>query len=106
MSNGNNPAKTPRRQSDTSPATKGRGIAIKGRARPAFQWGDLEPALIGRLVTTICNAGGAVICGGTSDGGALSVTILDGDERLRDWPSTVEEFTALVDWVEDTFAIR
>ncbi len=46
-------------------------------------WEDAEPDDLWRTVTAIVNAGDAVTLGRTRDGGALSLTILSGDERIR-----------------------
>jgi hypothetical protein len=106
MANGNNNNRGPKPKHNPGAAAPTRGAGRIGRARQPFQWGDIPSADVAELITAVTGTGAAVICGVTSDGGALSVTILDGDERLRDWPSNLEEFGTFMDWVRNTFAVR
>jgi hypothetical protein len=105
MSNGNNNARGPKRQPDNRSVSRGNTDRPRGRAREAFQWSDLPASDVGEFVQSVTNTGAALILGGTSDGGALSVTILQGEERTRDWPSTPEEFAKLAEWVREDFAL-
>src|SRR3954464_10204355 len=68
------------------------------RSRASIAWSDIHADRIGTLVFAVTGGGAAVMFGRTSDNGALSITILDGDERIREWPHTIEEFDALVEW--------
>jgi hypothetical protein len=68
-----------------------------GRNRASISWHDIPAERIGTFVHAVTQSGAAVMLGRTSDNGALSVTILDGDERIREWPHTVDEFDALVE---------
>lgn len=56
---------------------------------------------IGTALQVLCNTGCAVIVGATRDGGALVLTILDGDTRHRTYCSTSAElqdaFNAIID---------
>lgn len=49
-------------------------------------WYDIEEALIHDAVHKITKAGAAVLFGLTSDGGAFSVCVLEGDRKIREYP--------------------
>jgi len=106
MSNGNNPGKQPTRRPNNQSSVGIQQARRVGRARAPFQWSDIPASDVGELIQLVAGQGAAIICGVTSDGGALSITILDGDERLRDWPSNIDEYSSFVDWARDTFAVR
>jgi transposase len=48
-----------------------------------------------------CCAGCAVLFSPTSDGGAISVTVYLGDDRLRDYAASAEEFAEVLVAVRD-----
>lgn len=58
---------------------------------------------IGKALQVLCNAGCAVIVGATRDGGALVLTILDGDTRHRTYCSTSPELQDAVDAIIDMY---
>lgn len=68
------------------------------RSRRAFEWASIDRATIGQLVTDVCDTGNGLVLGRTSDGGALSITILRGEERIREWPASVEDFLTFATW--------
>lgn len=104
MPNGNQPTKEPR----ITPNPRGRANAGGGHTAPiprsVVRWDDLDTNEIGRLVCTVTRVGAAVIFGRTSDGGALSLTVLDGDNRVREYFRTAEEFDALHVYLARMFA--
>lgn len=73
------------------------------RNRPHFTWGDLDPDDIGKWIQQVTRHGVGLILGTTSDGGALSITLMDGDERLRDYPSSVDDFVELLAWCAERY---
>lgn len=77
--------------------------AITGRSRRSFNFKDIEAEDIGRFVQRATGAGLAVILGVTSDGGAVSITILDGDERIREWPSSKDDWDGLHAWLSTRY---
>lgn len=93
----------PRKQPNTGRSTGKDAASYGRRRRSTIAWGQLEPDAIGRWVARLCDAGYGIVLGKTSDGGALSVTILDGDDRYRDYPSSVEDFEDLSDWCENHY---
>jgi hypothetical protein len=66
--------------------------------RPVLEihWSDLSPDSIRGAVDAVTRAGAAILMGRTSDGGALSICILDGDSKIKEYPHTVEEATQLL----------
>jgi len=93
----------PRKQPNVGPSASGNGAVYGRRKRSAIAWGDLETDSIGRVVSRLCDAGYGIVLGKTSDGGALSITILDGNERYKDYPTSVADWENFADWCEITF---
>lgn len=89
----------PTRKPNPRATDRGYSRAYTGRSRSRFSYKDIPAEEIGLFVQRATTAGLAVIFGVTSDGGALSVTILDGDERIREWPSSVGDWEALHAWL-------
>lgn len=73
------------------------------RPRRSINWDEIPQDKIGLLVHAVTHAGAAIMLGRTSDGGALSVTVLDGESRIREWPNSVEEFDSLYNWLVGMF---
>jgi len=46
-------------------------------------------------VSIVTIGGAAIMCSATQGGRSVSVTILDGEERIREYASLVEEFTEI-----------
>lgn len=68
-----------------------------------FDWRDIPAVEIGTMVQFITSSGEAVILGCTSDGGAVSITILSGDDRIRQFPASVQAWDVFRDWVTDSY---
>ena len=100
-----NPPKYPRQMlhEATSAAEKLQVTPLRIRSQMKFNWSDLDPQDIGGFVQLVTSVGNAVILGTTSDGGALAVTILQGDERIKDWPKDGDAFKQLLDWAEGAY---
>lgn len=58
---------------------------------------------IGKALQVLCVAGCAIILGATRDGGAMVLTILDGDTRHRTYCSTSEEIQDAFDAIIDMY---
>lgn len=52
-------------------------------------------------VCRVLESGCAILLGATSDGGAISVTLYDGDQRWREYASTPGEFKEVLQAIED-----
>lgn len=89
----------------------GKGASFDTRANP-FANKTLSPSVradytevpnIGKALQVLCNAGCAAIVGATRDGGAMVLTILDGDTRHRTYCSTSAELQEAVDAIIDMY---
>lgn len=61
------------------------------KAEVEADWSKVDmPTLFGAIVA-ITNAGGALLLGKTRDGGALVITVCEGDERAKFYATTREE---------------
>lgn len=96
---------TPTIQPNVGGPTPDNGTGYGRRPRGKVAWGDLESDNIVRLVTRLCDNGFGLVLGKTSDGGALSITILDGDQRVKDWPTNPDDFDKFVEWALQSFGV-
>lgn len=62
---------------------------------------DGADSVLGEAIRLALESGAGVLLSPTRDGGALSVTLYVGDDRLRGYAASPEEFTALLDRVAD-----
>lgn len=69
-------------------------------------WEDADPDELWRTITAIVNAGDAVTLGRTRDGGALSLVILSGDERVRRYARGAEEVEQLLREIRETLEVQ
>lgn len=53
-------------------------------------WGDVDQLSIVAAIQEVVDSGAAIIFGATRDGGALALTVCDGDERLKLYSPTAE----------------
>jgi len=65
----------------------------RSNLRPVLDiyWSDVESSAIRGAIDAVSRSGGAIMFGRTSDGGALSVCILDGDTKIKEYPHTAAE---------------
>lgn len=61
---------------------------------------------VARLLPDLLGAGVAIMLAPTSDGGACSVTVFDGDDKSRTYCSSPEEFAEALGAVRDYLASR
>jgi hypothetical protein len=67
-----------------------RDTRLGGGASKQVDWLEVDAEELRGFVANVVEAGGCVILGRTSDGGAYSITIILGDERIKDWPNSAE----------------
>jgi len=71
------------------------GVLLKWRENKQSQapcyWGDLDAKILMGAVDSVVRAGGAIMLGSTSDGGAYSICILLADDKVKEYPHSVEE---------------
>jgi hypothetical protein len=65
-------------------------------------WEDADQEELWRTVSMIVAAGDAVTLGRTRDGGALSLVILSGDERIRRYARGADELHELLAEIRST----
>lgn len=75
----------------------------QGRRKKGISWGNLDPAEIGRFVRLCCDTGNGLVLGITSDGGALSITVLNGNTKIKEYPSSEEDWEDILAWAETSF---
>lgn len=59
-------------------------------------WSDVEPQVIRGCVDAITRAGGAIMLGLTSDGGAFSICVLYDQDKIKEYPHGTSECTDLL----------
>lgn len=85
------PLRTPRRA--TSPLDALSAVRAESNR---FTWAVCDPGLLAEAVTTWTDQGNAITFGLTSDGGAVSVTMLAGGDRRKFYASSLEELEDLL----------
>jgi hypothetical protein len=82
----------------------GRGGAWDSRANPFLSKDKqhIAPSFtdvtdLARLLDALCRSGCACMVGHTRDGGAVVLTVLDGDNRHRTYAANIDELQAAID---------
>lgn len=94
----------PRIKPNDGPSSTTTSRGYTSRPRGSVYWDEIPQEQIGLLVHAITKSGAAIMFGRTSDGGALSLTVLDGDNRIREWPRSAEDFESLYHWLVGMFS--
>lgn len=73
-------------------------IRRRSNLRPVLDiyWSAIEATSLRGAIDGVTRQGAAIMFGRTSDGGALSVCILDGDTKIKEYPHTAEEAQAVL----------
>lgn len=74
-----------------APSAKGNPFGRSGRDPGTVRFADV--ATLGGVIDAIVGAGCAVTFGRTRDGGAVSVTVLDDDDRWRQYCASAEDLS-------------
>lgn len=65
-------------------------------------WSDIDSDAIRAAIDAVTRSGGAIMFGVTSDGGAYSLCILQGNDKIKEYPSSpeaaLETLESLTDW--------
>lgn len=88
------------------PSSKGKQPLVwRKNLRPAVEcyWSDVDPAKIRRAIDAATRAGGAIMFGLTSDGGAYSLCILSGADKVKDYPHGAVECEETLLSIEQMF---
>lgn len=83
-------------KSNGNPTTRYGSVRNSPSSQDAATWEDADQEELWRTITAIVNAGDAVTLGRTRDGGALSLVILSGDERIRRYARGADEIHSLL----------
>jgi hypothetical protein len=67
-----------------------------GQAGVECTWNDIPTVTIGTVIQSVTNAGAAIILGRTSDHGAYSICVLDGTQKIKEYPHGSEACCALL----------
>jgi hypothetical protein len=79
-------------------------MARRSNLRPVLPvyWSDADAEKLRLAIDAVTRQGAAIMVGRTSDGGALSICILDGDSKIKEYPHTASELAeALAAIVEE-----
>lgn len=64
---------------------------------------DVDATLLRDAVDAVTRMGAAIMFGKTSDGGAYSVMLLDGNEKVREYPHGAEELGDMLRRIVQTY---
>ena len=62
-------------------------------------WSDIPAAMVVELVALVTRNHAAIMFGVTSDGGALSLCILNDQDKIKEYPRTPDEVSSLISWL-------
>ena len=71
-------------------------LAIVGGAAEKASWEDADQEELWRTIIAVTEAGDALTLSKTMDGGAVSLTILSGSERIRNYAHGADEIADLL----------
>lgn len=66
-------------------------------------WSDVSVSDIGAALDAVTRAGGAIMLGVTSDGGAYSICVLYGQDKIKEYPHSAAECGATMRALAETF---
>lgn len=65
----------------------------------------VDNAVLRNAIVAVTDAGAAIQLGRTSDGGALTIYVYDGDRRIREWPHEAEKAEGVLKWLTDMYSV-
>ena len=71
-------------------------LSVDSVKAESAHWEDAEADALWRAVCAVTEAGDAIMFGKTRDGGALVVTLMSGDERIKQYAHTEEQVAKLL----------
>lgn len=72
--------------------------------RKTVEWDSIPNQLLRDAICAVTGRGAAIMLSRTTDGGALSITVLDGSERIKEYPRDSDECEATLRWLVDMFS--
>jgi len=88
--------KGPRKASEARPVWR-----VNGGQAHSCDWLAVDPAILQRCVAAVTASGGAIMFGRTSDGGAFSLVVLRGNEKIKEYPHTAEACHEMLDAIAE-----
>lgn len=73
------------------------------RVVDSITWGQCDSSAILAMLDLCTKYGSAIMFGRTSDGGALSLCILDGDKKIKEYPRSDEAVQEIYVWLRDEY---
>lgn len=73
------------------------------RVIDSVTWGQCDGGTIIAMLDLCTKSGSAIMFGRTSDGGALSLCILDGDKKIKEYPRSDEAVQEIYVWLRDEY---
>lgn len=74
------------------------------RTRSTVEWDSIPNQILRDAICAVTSRGAAIMLSRTSDGGALSITVLDGSERIKEYPRDADECEQTLKWLVDMFS--
>lgn len=93
-------------KSQGTPGARYQRISDSAAREELASWEDADADGLWRTITAIVNAGDAVTLGRTRDGGALSLVILSGDDRIRRYARGAAEVEQLLREIRETLEVQ
>jgi len=81
---------------DNGGANRYERVARSSARKIVATWEDADQETLWRCVQEVTNQGDAVMFSKTRDEGAVVLTVLSGDERIRQYATTAEEIAELL----------
>jgi putative hemolysin len=73
------------------------------RVVDSIYWGQCDSGTVLAMLELCTKRGCAIMFGRTSDGGALSLCILDGDKKIKEYPRSDEAVQEIYTWLRDDY---
>lgn len=100
----------PAKQANLHPVPKnGAGRAsrlmeLAKQQQAKVSWADVDNQILRDSVVAVTGEGAAIMFGQTSDGGALSLLVLDGSEKIKQYPNSVESAESVLRWITQMYS--
>lgn len=94
-------SKSPAKHGDSTPSRLAQRRAKASRGR--VTWADVDPARLQTMIDRITQTGALVSFSRTSDGGALHLRVLDGNDGAKEYATTAQEADDLIEEFVDLY---
>jgi hypothetical protein len=76
-------------------------VASSASHKAVATWEEADPDTVWRTICEVTEAGDALTFSRTRDGGAVTLTVLSGDQRVRQYATGAEEIAELLQLVRE-----